>query len=105
MKAALLATLLCATACAPPVTPKFDEDLGVAAQPVEPGALAGTFGLKTVSSTLAHASILGDFQGGGANFRLVTRTYDDATSTYQQRSSLCGGFNFEVAGVTTSIPE
>jgi len=48
---------------------------------------------------------LGDKEGGGNNYRLVTRTYDADADVYHQSSLLCGGVNFEVAGVTTSCPE
>ena len=83
----------------------FDDDLGIEAIPVAPGDAAGTFALKVVSTTLVKVPVLGDFAGGGTNYRLVTRRYDEAADVYRQQSVLCGGFNVEVAGVTTSVPE
>lgn len=92
-----------AAACGP--EPVYDDELGLTAEPIAPGAAAGTFALKTVNTTLVHVPVLGDYAGGGVNYRLVTRTWDEATSTYAQTSRLCGGYNFEVAGVTTTLPE
>jgi hypothetical protein len=92
----------CVAGCAPP--PVYDDDIGVQAIPAAVGSLAGTFALKTINQTLVNIPVLGDRAGGGANFRLVTRTYDEAAGVYQQQSTLCDGFNFEVAGVTSTIP-
>jgi hypothetical protein len=98
---------LLAGGCAPEPTEDahFDEDLGMEAEPVEAGALAGTFALKTINATLVIIPILDDQLGGGVNYRLVTRTYDEVSDTYVQQSRLCGGYNIEVAGVTTDTPE
>lgn len=101
---ALAPAVLCpALGCGP--EPVFDSNIGVEAIPVEEGAAAGVFGLKTVNTTLVQVPVLGDYQGGGVNFRLVTRSYNAESQVYEQRSRLCGGFNFEVAGVVTSAPE
>ena len=89
--------------CGPP--PVFNSDIGVEAEPIEAGEGAGTFALKTINATLVQVPVLGDFQGGGINYRLVKRTFNEDSNTYTQESRLCGGFNFEVAGVTTSLPE
>ncbi len=94
------------TAACPADQPFFSSDIGVPAVPIEPGSAAGTFALKTLNVTLVHLPAgLGDQEGGGQNYRLVTRTYDADADVYHQTSTLCGGFNFEVAGVTTSCPE
>ncbi|HEY4224145.1 MAG TPA: hypothetical protein VGO62_22475 [Myxococcota bacterium] len=85
--------------------PFFSSDIGVQAVPIDPGAAAGTFALKTVNAEVVHLPAgLGDKQGGGVNYRLVTRTYDTANDVYEQVSVVCGGYNYEVAGVTTSVP-
>jgi len=98
--------LLPALACAPdPVEPHFDEEIGVEAEPVEEGALSGTFALKTINATLVHIPVLDDQLGGGVNYRLVTRTWDEEQEVYTQSSLLCGGHNIEVAGVVTDTPE
>ena len=86
-------------------TPFYDDDIGMEAEPIEEGSMAGTFTLKTVNATLIHIPIMEDQMGGGTNFRLVTRTWDADSGRYLQRSQLCGGFNFEVAGVVTNSPE
>ncbi len=90
----------------------YVEDFETAAENMDPavrdqgvgipeGDLAGTFALRTVSATLVDTVINGQHRGGGVNFRLVTRTFDEETRDYTQRSVLCDGFNFEVAGVIT----
>jgi hypothetical protein len=90
--------------CGPTVQPVFSKDIGVTAIPAPQGSLAGTFALKTINTQLVHVPILGDKEGGGSNYRLVHRTYDDATDTYLQSSVLCGGENIEVAGVLSGTP-
>jgi hypothetical protein len=87
--------------------PFYSDDLGREAElPGDEGVLAGTFALKTVNTTLITIPVIErEEQGGGVNFRLVTRTWDADASLYRQESSLCGGFNYEVAGVVTSLPE
>ena len=92
-------------ACPAPPAPFYDDDIGVEALPIEPGTLAGTFALKTLNVRIVHVPVLGDYEGGGVNYRLVERTYDATTDTYAQQSQLCGGRNFEVAGVTTDEPQ
>ena len=84
--------------------PVFDSDIGVAAEPIERGAAEGTFGLKVVNTTLVKTPI-GDFAGGGTNYRLVHRTFNAEENVYEQRSNLCGGFNVEVSGVLADLPE
>lgn len=96
--------LLAGTACGGGPAPDFNDDIGVEAIPVAPGEAAGTFALKVVNTTLVQIPVLGDYAGGGVNYRLVTRTFDEAAGAYRQSSQLCGGFNIEVAGVVTSVP-
>lgn len=85
--------------------PVFDDVIGIEAIPVAAGAAAGTFALKVVNTTLVQVPVLGDYAGGGTNYRLVRRTFDEDAGLYRQSSFLCGGFNVEVAGVVTSVPE
>ncbi len=90
-------------ACGGP-EPVFDDDIGVAAIPIERGAAAGTFALKVINTTLVKTPF-GDEAGGGSNYRLVKRTYNADENVYDQSSSLCGGFGFTVLGTTTDLPE
>ena len=98
----VLSALSLGVACGP--EPVFDDNIGVASIPILAGEAAGTFATKATNTTLVKTPI-GDYAGGGLNYRLLTRTFDEATNTYRQISVLCGGFNFEVAGITTSLPE
>lgn len=97
-------TALALCAC-PAEQPVFDDDIGVQAIPAPAGAHAGTFALKTRNQTLVHVPVLDDYEGGGDNFRLVTRTWDEGAGLYHQESLLCGGYNFAVAGVVTEAPQ
>ena len=99
---ALAACAACA-ACAKP-EPFFSNDIGVAAIPIERGAHAGTFALRTTNTTQINVAGIDPLEGGGENFRLVQRTYLEADDVYLQRSEMCGGFNYEVAGVVTAAP-
>ncbi len=90
--------------CAP-VAPRYDDDIGIEAIPIAPGEAAGTFALKVVNTTLVRIPVLGDAAGGGTNYRLVRRTWDADAGLYRQTSRLCGGYNVEVGGVTTTLPE
>lgn len=81
----------------------LDPELQALAVGGDDGALAGTFALRTVSSTLVDASVLGMHRGGGVNHRLITRTFDEEEQVYAQHSVLCGGYNFETAGVTSGV--
>jgi hypothetical protein len=110
------AATACVTACVmtsgmamgmgcPKPTPAFSSDIGVEAIPVEPGAHAGTFALRTTNTTQILVPGIDPLEGGGENFRLVTRAYDAESDTYLQTSKLCGGFNYPVAGVITDAPE
>lgn len=100
-----LALAVCAAAGCPKPTPAFSSDIGVEAIPVEAGAHAGVFALHTLNVTEIIVPGIDPLEGGGENFRLVTRSYDAESDTYRQRSSLCGGFNYSVAGVVTDAPE
>lgn len=104
MRVACALLSVVAVACEKP-EPFFSSDIGVAAVPVEPGAHAGTFALRTINTTQILVPGIDPLEGGGENFRLVTRTYDAEADAYVQRSELCGGFNYEVAGVVTEAPE
>lgn len=84
--------------------PFFSSELGVEAVPVEAGAHAGTFALKTLNVTQILVPGIDPIDGGGENLRLVTRTYNVDDDVYEQRSELCGGTNYEVAGVVTEAP-
>ncbi len=107
MRAVLvLGTSLALCACPPPPEPYYDDDIGEEGVPVEEGSLAGTFATKSINAVQITIPIINDPQiGGGQNFRLVERTWDADAGTYLQSSRLCGGNNFEVAGVTTVVPE
>lgn len=118
-----LVVVLPAASCAPP--PEPDEDAGPAvdradldaawqalnddvkalAVPLEKGALAGTFAARSSSATIVDTVFAGYQTGGGVNYRLVTRSYDDEAGHYVQESRLCGGYNYEVSGVTLFVPE
>lgn len=100
----LVPPLTVAFAGCPKPTPAFSSDIGVEAIPVEPGEHAGTFALRTTNTTQILVPGLDPLEGGGENFRLVTREYDAESDTYLQRSTLCDGFNYEVAGVVTQAP-
>lgn len=98
---------LCASvACAPPARPVYDDTIDVQAVSAEPGSLSGTFAVKSTSATLVRIPVPGieDQMGGGVNYRWVNRVWDEAEQHYVQESRLCGGLNFEVAGVTTGAP-
>jgi hypothetical protein len=121
MRTSLSLVALAALACAPPVEQPeridpnqadYDEafdflsdDLRDLANTTAEGALEGTFAMKSISATLVDTGVAGTQRGGGVNFRIVRRSYDEETFEYAQTSELCGGFNFEVAGVETSPPE
>jgi len=73
------------------------RDLGA---PVEEGALAGTFATYAVSSAIVDTVIMGQQKGGGVDYRLTTRTWDDRGKKYEETTVLCDGYNYEVAGVS-----
>lgn len=72
--------------------------LAVASQP---GDLAGTFARKAISATIVNTVVSGYQTGGGENWLLSRRTWNEEELLYEQTSELCGGLNFEVAGVLT----
>lgn len=86
--------------------PVFDDELGVQAVSAPAGSLAGTFALKTVNATQVNVPLALDEEplGGGVNFRLVERRWLPEEGRYLQESVLCGGYNFEVLGVVTTVP-
>jgi hypothetical protein len=77
-------------------------DLGVAS---ERGALAGTFARVATSATIVNTVVQGFQTGGGVNWLVSRRTWNVEEQLYEQRSELCGGFNFEVAGVLTGATQ
>jgi hypothetical protein len=99
----------------PPPNPRAEdlaatwEDLPGAVQalasPVEPGALEGTFALRATSATIVDTQVFGFQTGGGVNYRLLRRTWNADVGSYTQSSELCGGYNYEVAGVVTEAPQ
>jgi hypothetical protein len=93
---------LCLLACGP--APVYDDNLGLDAIPVAVGALAGTFALKSLSVTIEDTAVLPNQEGGGTNLMLVARTWDAEARRYRQVTQLCGGRNFEVAGVAQRMP-
>jgi len=84
--------------------PVYDAESGVTPEAVA-GAMAGTFALRTVSTTLVHVPLLGDKEGGGHNVRLSTRRHDEEKDVYYHTSRRCGGRKCEVAGVKTEAPQ
>lgn len=105
MRAFAVVVLLACLAACPKPEPFFSDDIGVAAIPVDKGAHAGTFALRTTNTTQINVPGIDPLEGGGENFRLVQRSYLETDDVYEQRSELCGGFNYEVAGVVTAAPE
>jgi hypothetical protein len=83
--------------------PEEVQALGAASAP---GALAGTFARIATSATIVDTVVLDPrFQtGGGANWLLTVRSWNEEDQLYEQTSELCGGFNFEVGGVLTGVP-
>lgn len=103
---ALAASLLMLTvaACEEPF---YDDDIGLTGVPVEPGALVGTFAQKNLAATVVRLPIpgIGEETGGGFQWLLLERSYDEASRTYAQRSKLCGGRNIEVHGTVADAPQ
>lgn len=85
--------------------PIYSDELGLTAQPVEPGALAGRFYLRGVTNHLADLSFLGTWESASEVFWVVERTYDESTQTYTQTMDFCTAINYEFAGVTSTIPD
>jgi hypothetical protein len=85
--------------------PVYSDELGLTAQPVEPGALAGRFYLRGVSNHLANLSFLGMWESASEVFWVVERTYDETTQSYTQTMDFCTAINYEFAGVTSKIPD
>jgi hypothetical protein len=79
----------------------FAEEMQAIAIASEPGALAGTFARKAISATIVNTVVQGYQTGGGENWLLSVRTWNEDEQLYEQQSELCGGLNFEVAGVLT----
>jgi hypothetical protein len=84
--------------------PFYDDTIGVAGVPTEPGSLAGTFGLQSQAMDQAQTA-LGPIETGGITWSLVERTVRaDDPSTYDETIRVCDVYNFEIAGLTTTIP-
>jgi hypothetical protein len=81
--------------------PYYDDDIGVEGVATDPGALAGTFAMKSESTDQAD-TILGAVDTGGITFSLVTRTWrQDEPSFYDEVHRVCDVENFETAGLST----
>lgn len=106
LRALPLCVVVVLSSCGPAAEPVYDDELGLQAVPIAEGSLSGTFALKVVAASLVRIPIPGidDQLGGGVNYRLVQRQWDAEQGHYQQTSQLCGGYNFEVAGVNTAVP-
>jgi hypothetical protein len=89
--------------CGP--APVYNADLGIDAIPVKEGELAGTFAMKTESSLIVDAPVIGEQESGGIIFHLIERIWDAEAEVYRQTNLLCGGESFETGGVTTTVPE
>ncbi len=94
---ALLVSLL---GCA---EPHYDADLGVEGVPVAPGALAGTFAKVSQAADEDDVPALGQQEGGGQTFALVTRTWDG--QAYAETDQVCRVVDFDVAGLHTEVSE
>jgi hypothetical protein len=86
-----LAVSAAAIAGCPQPAPYFDDELGLTAEPVAPGELAGTFGLKMQITTQTNLPVIGLVTGGGDTYLLVQRSWDEATQRYRQTQQVCGG--------------
>jgi hypothetical protein len=81
--------------------PYYDDDIGVEGVATDPGALAGTFAMKSEATDQAD-TILGPVDTGGITFSLVTRTWNpDDGNFYDEVHRVCEVENFETAGLTT----
>jgi hypothetical protein len=102
-----LVVVLVSLALAPSLAcpePFYDDTIGVAGVPTEPGSLAGTFGLQSQAMDQAQTA-LGPIETGGITWSLVERTArDDDNAVYDERIRVCDVENFETAGLTTTIP-
>ena len=91
MRALLVASTLVMVLGCPQPEPYYDDELGLTAEPVAPGELAGTFGLKMQITTQTNLPVIGLVTGGGDTYLLVQRTWDEASQTYSQTQEVCGG--------------
>jgi hypothetical protein len=90
-----------------PAEPVYDDELGVQAVKVEEGALEGTFAVRSVSALLIDIPVPGfeNTIGGRVTYRRVERTWEEEAGLYRQSSRICGGREYEIAGISTVIPE
>jgi hypothetical protein len=88
-------------------TPYFDDALGLDGVAVEPGSLAGTFGLQSTAVDQAEVAIFGRIDTGGITASLVQRTWrgPDDEDAYDEHIVVCGVENFETAGLLTVVPQ
>lgn len=105
--AALPVALLFTAAGCGSVEPVYDDALGVQAVKVEEGELEGTFAVRSMSALLIDIPVPGfeNTIGGRVTYRRVERTWDEDAGLYRQSSRVCGGREFEVAGIATVIPQ
>ncbi|MHB8876256.1 MAG: hypothetical protein ACYC8T_21400 [Myxococcaceae bacterium] len=95
--AAAAVVLLCA--CGGP-EPTYRVDMGLTALAVQPGALAGVFGLRLFQPALIDVPILGRQKGGGETWYLVRRTWDPDAHSYTEEHQPCGGTIYDTGGST-----
>jgi len=88
--------------------PYEDDALGLDGVAVEPGSLAGVFGLQSTAVDQAEVPVFGKIDTGGITASLVVRTWrgnDDDPAVYDEHITVCGVENFETAGLLTIVPE
>jgi hypothetical protein len=102
-----LSVLQLGTVACGPVEPVYDDDLGIQAVKVEEGELEGSFAVRSVSALLIDIPVPGfeNTIGGRVTYRRVDRTWDPDAELYRQSSHICGGREFDVAGISTVIPQ
>ncbi|MFZ9885971.1 MAG: hypothetical protein ACO3JL_00610 [Myxococcota bacterium] len=84
--------------------PYYDDDIGLEGVATDTGALAGVFGVKVFAATLVKVIGLPDELGGGFQWLLAERSYDEGSGTYTQTTKLCDGVNLEVHGTAANVP-
>jgi hypothetical protein len=92
-------------ACAPPEEePIYDDDLGLQGASTEPGALDGTWVLKTSIVTLADLPVDGvDQTAGGETYYKLDLDWDADAEAYTQTIEICGGRIYDTAGTESEI--
>lgn len=88
----------------PEPEPVYDDELGLQGVATEPGALAGTWVLKTSIVTLAELPVDGvDQTAGGESYYKLDLTWDAGSETYTQVTKMCGGRIYDTAGTVSEI--